>query len=118
MMIFMKEYLNKVDFEKNQHTTKKWGKFPMGQRVKKSYLCDIVSRTFRGGKFLKYLLVLHAHEFVNSIVYIGNCQFFYLSCSIRYSSWRADKWIFLALHIPISSFQNLVLDIYLLRRDF
>ena len=33
-MEFLKEYFEKVDFEKNQQTTKKHEKFPRMQRVK------------------------------------------------------------------------------------
>ena len=35
---------------------------------------------------------------VNSIIYIGNSQSFYSSCSMRHSPWRANEWIFPALH--------------------
>ena len=33
LMAFLKEFLIKVDFEKNQQTTKKHAKFPIRQRV-------------------------------------------------------------------------------------
>ena len=33
-MVFLKDFFEKVDFEKNQQTTKKHKKFPRGQRVK------------------------------------------------------------------------------------
>ena len=33
-MVFLKEFFNKVDFEKNQQATKNREKFPRGQRVK------------------------------------------------------------------------------------
>ena len=33
-MVFLKEFLEKVDFEENQQTTKKHEKFPRGQIVK------------------------------------------------------------------------------------
>ena len=32
-MVFLKEFFNKVDFEKNQQTAKNSEKFPRGQRV-------------------------------------------------------------------------------------
>ena len=32
-MVFLEEFFEKVDFEKNQQTTKKHEKFPGGQRV-------------------------------------------------------------------------------------
>ena len=53
-----------------------------------------------GGKFLKFLLSRHPkspYVLVNSIIYIGNSQNFYSSCSMRHSPWQADKWIFPAL---------------------
>ena len=34
MMVFLKEFFEKVDFEKNQQTTKKHEKLPSMQRVK------------------------------------------------------------------------------------
>ena len=55
----------------------------------------------RGGKFLKFLLVIHHHVLVNSIIYIGNSQKFYSSCSMRRSPWPADEWIFPALNCLI-----------------
>ena len=36
-MIFLKLFFEKVDFEKNQQTTKKHGNVPMGQRVKRAF---------------------------------------------------------------------------------
>ena len=33
-MVFLNEFFGKVDFEKNQQTTKKHEQFPRGQRVK------------------------------------------------------------------------------------
>ena len=33
LMVFLKEFLKKVDFEKNRHTTKKYAKIPSRQRV-------------------------------------------------------------------------------------
>ena len=33
----------------------------------------------------------------SALVYIGNSQKFYSSCSMRHSPWRADEWIFPAL---------------------
>ena len=33
LMVFMKEFFEKVDSEKNQQTTKKREKFPRGQKV-------------------------------------------------------------------------------------
>ena len=35
LMVFMKEFFENIDFEKNQQTTKKHEKFPRGQRVTK-----------------------------------------------------------------------------------
>ena len=35
LMVFMKEFFEKADFEKNQQTTKKHEKFPSMQKVKK-----------------------------------------------------------------------------------
>ena len=34
LIVFLKEFFEKVDFKKNQQTTKKREKFPRGQRVK------------------------------------------------------------------------------------
>ena len=34
LIIFLKEFFEKVDLEKNQQTTKKWKKFPRGQKIK------------------------------------------------------------------------------------
>ena len=38
LMVFLKEFFKKVDFEKNLHTTKKHEKLPKMQRVKSSCL--------------------------------------------------------------------------------
>ena len=41
-MVFLKEFFEKVEFEKNQQTTKKHAKLPRGQRVNatdEAYLC-------------------------------------------------------------------------------
>ena len=37
--------------------------------------------------FLKFLLLLQAHMFVNSIIYIRNSQNFYSSCIMQYLPW-------------------------------
>ena len=41
-MVFLKEFFKKIDFEKNQQTTKKHEKLPSRQRVKNTIL-DLVS---------------------------------------------------------------------------
>ena len=43
------------------------------------------------------------YVFVNSILYIANNQNFYSSCSMRYSPWQGDEWIFPALHLGLTS---------------
>ena len=40
-MVFLKEFFEKVDFEKNWQTTKKHEKFPRGQRVKTGWKTEV-----------------------------------------------------------------------------
>ena len=43
-MVFLKIFFKKIDFEKNQQTTKKYEKFPMGQRVLKAVVSISMNR--------------------------------------------------------------------------
>ena len=43
LIVYLKEFFEKIDFEKNQQTTKKREKFPRGQRVKGCMLMNLIT---------------------------------------------------------------------------
>ena len=41
-MVFLKEFFTKVDFEKNQQTTKKYENYPGGKELDNGFVCRLV----------------------------------------------------------------------------
>ena len=61
LLVFLKEFFEKVDFEKNQQTTKKHAKLPRRQRVKSFpyvYLCINTSKLPRPSDIVQELAMV------------------------------------------------------------
>ena len=60
-MVFLKEFFEKIDFEKNQQMTKKHEKFPRGKEL----------RMFIGHMFICTIKILSAHHRCNTHFHIN-----------------------------------------------
>ena len=88
-MIFLQEFLEKVDFEKNQQTTKKHEKFPKGQRVKATYIMSYCLCTYKSMIYGINLLfppegmVAYSSYLVSSAVQLSVCSVYLVRANIQ-----------------------------------
>ena len=68
-LVFLKEFFQNVDFEKNQQTTKKHEKLPMGQRVKEEKKTRKISH---GDKYIIFVSL--------TLCPMGNFSCFFVIC--------------------------------------
>ena len=85
-MVFLKEFLEKVDFEKKQQTTKKHAKLPSMQRVnlvpslridlrsKQGYQSEVLG-VLKGGRVFEIIIF----SAVGVIMFCGSWEYLYLS---------------------------------------
>ena len=71
-MVFLKEFIEKVDFERNQQTTKKHEKFLRAPRINQIKCCGYLKKSQRDGTFEhpKQMFKLNSMKIFKILVYL------------------------------------------------